>query len=84
MRKIWNPIKAYRNAVQRNADERTRYEAQAKICIKDYTDSKGNTYTALIINGIPAQRVLPENIKKCEAQLLSMRQEYIDKRASAI
>lgn len=52
MMKIWNPIEAYRKASQRSQEAQTRHEANTKICIGDYTDSKGATYTALIIDGI--------------------------------
>lgn len=76
MIKIWNPIEAYRKASQRS------HEANTKICIGDYTDSKGATYTALIIDGIPVQRVTADNIQSCEKQLCSVRQEYIDKRTA--
>jgi hypothetical protein len=81
MMKIWNPIEAYRKASQRSQEAQTRHEANTKICIGDYTDSKGATYTALIIDGIPVQRVTADNIQSCEEQLCSVRQEYIDKRA---
>lgn len=60
MIKIWNPIEAYRKASQRSQEAQTRHEANTKICIGDYTDSKGATYTALIIDGIPVQRVTAE------------------------
>ena len=81
MMKIWNPIEAYRKASQRSQEAQTRHEANTKICI-DYTDSKGATYTALIIDGIPVQRVTADNIQSCEKQLCSVRQEYIDKRTA--
>ena len=45
MMKFWNPIEAYRKASQRAKNEQTRHEAKSKICIGDYTDSNGNTYT---------------------------------------
>lgn len=82
MMKIWNPIEAYRKASQRSQEAQTRHEANTKICIGDYTDSKGATYTVLIIDGIPVQRVTADNIQRCEEQLCSVRQEYIDKRAA--
>lgn len=40
MMKIWNPIEAYRKASQRSQEAQTRHEANTKICIGDYTDSK--------------------------------------------
>lgn len=44
MMKIWNPVEAYRKASQHNKNEQIRHEAKVKICIGDYTDSKGVTY----------------------------------------
>lgn len=82
MMKIWNPIEAYRKASQRSQEAQTRHEANTIICIGDYTDSKGATYIALIIDGIPVQRVTADNIQSCEKQLCSVRQEYIDKRTA--
>lgn len=84
MMKFWNPIEAYRKASQKNAEAQTRHEAHVKICIKDYTDSKGETYTAFLVDGIPVQRVTAENITTCEERLCSVRKEYINKQATAI
>ena len=53
MMKIWNPVEAYRKASQHYKNEQIRHEAKSKICIGDYTDSNGVTYTALMIDGIP-------------------------------
>ena len=80
MMKIWNPVEAYRKASQHNKNEQIRHEAKVKICIGDYTDSKGETYTAFIVEGIPILRVTADNIQGCEAQLCNVRKEYIEKR----
>lgn len=80
MMKLWNPIRAIRQYNQRTAEAQTRHEAKTKICIGDYTDSKGETYTAFIVEGIPILRVTADNIQGCEAQLCNVRKEYIEKR----
>ena len=76
MMKIWNPVEAYRKASQHNKNEQIRHEAKSKICIGDYTDSKGVTYTALMIDGIPVQRITADNIVESELLLDSVRKEY--------
>ena len=83
MMKIWNPVEAYRKASQRAKNEQTRHEAKSKICIGDYTDSNGNTYTALLIDGIPVHRITADNIVESELLLDSVRKEYFNKRAIA-
>lgn len=84
MMKFWNPIEAYSKASQRAKNEQTRHEAKSKICIGDYTDSNGNTYTALLIDGIPVHRITADNITENEVQLTAVRKEYYNKRANAI
>lgn len=64
MMRFWNPIEAYRKASQRAKNEQTRHEAKSKICIGDYTDSNGITYTALMIDGIPVHRITADNISR--------------------
>ena len=49
-----------------------------------YTDSNGNTYTALLIDGIPVHRITADNITESEVQLTAVRKEYYNKRANAI
>lgn len=83
MMKIWNPVEAYRKASQHNKNEQIRHEAKSKICIGDYTDSKGVTYTALMIDGTPVQRITADNIVESELLLDSVRKEYFNKRAIA-
>ena len=83
MMKIWNPVEAYRKASQHNKNKQIRHEAKAKICIGDYTDSNGVTYTALMIDGIPIQRITADNIVESELLLDSVRKEYFNKRAIA-
>ena len=75
MMKIWNPVEAYRKASQHNKNEQIRHEAKCKICIGDYTDSKGVTYTALMIDGIPVQRITADNIVESELLPDSVRKE---------
>ncbi len=84
MMKLWNPIEAYRKASLRSRDERAHYEANAKICIRDYTDSKGATYTALLIDGIPVHRITADNIAESENQMVAIRKEYYNKRMAEI
>ena len=45
--------------------------------------SKGVTYTALLIDGIPIQRITADNIVESELLLDSVRKEYFNKRAIA-
>lgn len=84
MMKLWNPVEAYRRASQRAKNEQTHHEANSKICIGDYTDSNGITYTALLIDGIPVHRITADNIAESEIQLTAVRKEYYNKRATAI
>lgn len=84
MMKLWNPIEAYHKMSQRAKNEQTRHEAKSKICIGDYTDSNSNTYTALLIDGIPVHRITADNITESEIQLTAVRKEYYNKRATAI
>ena len=83
MMKIWNPVEAYRKASQHYKNEQIRHEAKSKICIADYTDSNGVTYTALMIDGIPIQRITADNIVESELLLDSVRKEYFNKRTLA-
>jgi hypothetical protein len=73
---IKNPISAWLNEGKQKALEA---EAKAKIRITDYTNSKGVTFTALVVDGIFVERVKSDNISEIESQLLSLRSEYINK-----
>ena len=73
---IENPISAWLNEGRQKALEA---EAKSKIRITDYTNSKGVTFTALVVDGIFVERVKSDNISEIESQLLSLRSEYINK-----
>lgn len=74
---IKNPISAWLNEGKQKALED---EAKAKIRITDYTNSKGVTFTALVVDGIFVEQVKSDNISDVESRLLSLRSEYISKR----
>jgi hypothetical protein len=80
MIKLWNPIKAYRRASQRAKNEQAQNEAKRKICIGDYTDSNGSTFTALLIDGIPVHRITADNIVESEMMMQRARKEYFNKK----
>nr|DAH41681.1 MAG TPA: hypothetical protein [Bacteriophage sp.] len=73
---IKNPISAWLNEGKQKALEA---EAKAKIRITDYTNSKGVTFTALVVDGIFVEQVKSDNISEIESRLLSLRSEYISK-----
>lgn len=73
---IKNPISAWLNEGKQKALEA---EAKAKIRIADYTNSKGVTFTALVVDGIFVEQVKSDNISEIESRLLSLRSEYISK-----
>lgn len=74
---IKNPISAWFNESRQKTLEA---EAEAKIRITDYTNSKGATFTALVVDGIFVERVKSDNISEIESRLLSLRSEYISRR----
>ena len=80
MIKLWNPVEAYRKMSQRAKNEHTRHEATARICIRDYTDSQGHTYTALMVDSIPVHHITADNIANSELLLAKIRTEYCNKR----
>ncbi len=84
MRKLWNPFEAYRRASQKNKAEQTRHDATTRICIRDYTDSNGNTYTALMVDSIPVHHITADNISESELLLTAIRNEYYNKRMEAV
>lgn len=73
---IKNPISDWLNEGKQKAVEA---EAKAKIRISDYTASNGETYTALLVDGIFVMRITSDNIQEAEKQLENLRIEYINK-----
>lgn len=76
MVKIKNPVSAWLEEGKQKALEA---EAKAKIRISDYTDAKGSTFTALIIDNIFVERITADNISNVEERLQKLRSEYINK-----
>ena len=82
MMKIWNPIEAYRRQASVARRHRHATRLTPKFASGTTPTARERHTPALIIDGIPVQRVTADNIQSCEKQLCSVRQEYIDKRTA--
>jgi hypothetical protein len=65
--------------INKNQQKTLEAEVKSRIRISDYTDSEGNIFTALLVDGIFVKRVTKDNIQATEKQLKELRIEYINK-----